>query len=298
MTDVVAAQQSALDWLYRSLLGPGDRYALLDFPDHANVGDSAIWLGETRMLRQVTGRDPCFTSTWHDFDERRFREACPHGIIFLHGGGNLGDIWSHHQRFREHVIAKLRDYRIVQLPQSIHFNAADAARRFGDLAVRHPDLTLCVRDRNSMAAARDWLGDRAILAPDSAFALGPQRRRPASVETLALMRSDTERRDHALHASPETLVIDWLNEDTPPVAGTDIAARDRQATDRLTRGLDLLSTGRTIVTDRLHAHILALLLGIPHAVLDNRYGKIGAYVAAWTRSSPLLRPMRDGDLAA
>ncbi|WP_404905491.1 hypothetical protein, partial [Propionibacterium freudenreichii] len=26
--------------------GPGEDYALVDFPDHGNVGDSAIWLGE------------------------------------------------------------------------------------------------------------------------------------------------------------------------------------------------------------------------------------------------------------
>lgn len=298
MSDVVAAQQGALGSLYRSFLGPGDRYALLDFPDHPNVGDSAIWLGETRMLRQVTGRDPCFTSTWHDFDERRFRDECPDGLVLLHGGGNLGDIWAHHQRFREHVIARLHDYRIVQLPQSIHFDAADAAGRFGDVAARHPDLTLCVRDRISLIAARDWLGDRAILAPDSAFALGPQSRRPPTVDVLALMRSDAERRDHATNISPATMVVDWLDEDTPPAAGADIAARERQATDRLKRGLDLLSTGRTIVTDRLHAHILALLLGIPHAVLDNRYGKIGAYMDAWTRGSPLLLPRGDGELAA
>jgi pyruvyl transferase EpsO len=37
-----------------------------------------------------------------------------------------------------------------------------------------------------------------------------------------------------------------------------------------------------VITDRLHAHILSLLLGIPHAVLDNSYGKVGRFLAAWT----------------
>jgi exopolysaccharide biosynthesis predicted pyruvyltransferase EpsI len=35
------------------------------------------------------------------------------------------------------------------------------------------------------------------------------------------------------------------------------------------------------VTDRLHGHILSDLLGIPHVVLDNEYGKIAAYLDAW-----------------
>ena len=34
------------------------------------------------------------------------------------------------------------------------------------------------------------------------------------------------------------------------------------------------------MTDRLHGHIIADLLGIPHVVLDNEYGKIAAYLDA------------------
>jgi pyruvyl transferase EpsO len=44
----------------------------------------------------------------------------------------------------------------------------------------------------------------------------------------------------------------------------------------------LLSAGRVVVTDRLHAHLLSLLLAIPHAVLDNTYGKLGRFLDAWT----------------
>jgi pyruvyl transferase EpsO len=33
---------------------------------------------------------------------------------------------------------------------------------------------------------------------------------------------------------------------------------------------------RVIVVDRLHAHVLAVLLGTPHVVMDNNYRKISA----------------------
>jgi pyruvyl transferase EpsO len=42
-----------------------------------------------------------------------------------------------------------------------------------------------------------------------------------------------------------------------------------------------------VVTDRLHTHILCLLLGIPHAVLDNNYGKVGRFISCWTSDSIL-----------
>jgi exopolysaccharide biosynthesis predicted pyruvyltransferase EpsI len=57
---------------------------------------------------------------------------------------------------------------------------------------------------------------------------------------------------------------------------------DRLADARVRRGLDLLSSGRYVIADRLHAHILALLLGIPHHALDNSYGKLAAFIDAWT----------------
>jgi exopolysaccharide biosynthesis predicted pyruvyltransferase EpsI len=41
------------------------------------------------------------------------------------------------------------------------------------------------------------------------------------------------------------------------------------------------------VTDRLHVHICSLLLGRPHAVLDNNYGKIRRFMAAFSGGTDL-----------
>ena len=86
----IQSQIALLKQTMLTLLAPGEEYALIDFPDHGNVGDSAIWLGECKLLRALTGRGHCYVSTWHDFDEAAFREACPEGILFLHGGGGAG----------------------------------------------------------------------------------------------------------------------------------------------------------------------------------------------------------------
>jgi pyruvyl transferase EpsO len=52
------------------------------------------------------------------------------------------------------------------------------------------------------------------------------------------------------------------------------------------RGCRTLAAGRVVVTDRLHAHLLSLLLGIPHGVLDNSYGKLFRFLDAWTGDAP------------
>ena len=281
------ASLAVLDACYRAHVGAGAAYALVDFPDHANVGDSAIWLGELAMLRRVTGCGPVYVSTWHDFDADAFRRACPTGTLFLHGGGNLGDIWPHHQHFREHLLADVRDRPVVQLPQSIHFRDPAGAGRFAALAAEHPDFTLYVRDARSHAFANARIACPVHLVPDSAIALGSQPRGMPEVPLLMLLRSDDERRDHGGPPPAQARVVDWLDDDPGLPAGTHPAAREAQAAARVTRGLRLLAQGEVIVTDRLHGHILADLLGIPHVVLDNDYGKIAAYAAAWPATAPV-----------
>jgi pyruvyl transferase EpsO len=42
----------------------------------------------------------------------------------------------------------------------------------------------------------------------------------------------------------------------------------------------------TVVTSRLHGHILASLLGVQKMLLDNSYGKNGAYYRTWHQELP------------
>ena len=287
--DRLSAQQTALTDLYRTHVAPGSRYALVDFPDHANVGDSAIWLGELAVLRRITGRDPGYVSTWHDFSADAFYEACPDGILFLHGGGNLGDIWPHHQRFREDILATIRDRPVVQLPQSIHFRDPAQVDGFAALVARHPDFTLYVRDTRSLDFARQHLACPSHLAPDSAYALGRQAREMPQCDLLMLMRTDDERQGYTIPSTSRATVVDWLEDDPGLPVGVDAAAREAQVIARVDRGLRLLARGRVVVTDRLHGHILADLLGIPHVTLDNEYGKIAAYLDAWPAPDATVR---------
>lgn len=300
---VVATLKAQLLKVYARHVRQGSRYALVDFPDHPNVGDSAIWLGEIALLREITGRLPDYVSTAKNFDLAEFRKSCHSGTLFFHGGGNLGDIWPHHQKFREYILEHVRDRPVVQLPQSIKFRSEGSAQHFSDLIASHPDFTLYVRDRASLSFAQEHFACSIDLTPDSAFGMGPQVRSPAQCDVLMLMRTDAEKVAHdatPLDTVPSAEIVDWL-QDSAGFAritkarrhlgrvwkGADSAqARVRWynwlAKARVERGLRQLSRGRHIVTDRLHGHILATLLDIPHVALDNDYGKVSGYISAWT----------------
>ncbi len=309
-TNAVESQKHELLSMYRRHVGMGSSYALVDFPDHPNVGDSAIWLGEIALLKKITGRSPRYVSTYANFDAAAFEAACPNGVLFIHGGGNLGDIWPSHQIFREELLARFPQREIVQLPQSIKFRDEAGTKHFAQLLERHPNFTLYVRDNPSYEFAKLKFACKVDLMPDSAFGMGQQRRSPATRDALLLLRTDSERAgyDMAPFASiREGKIVDWL-QDCPRtiraararrrlvkiVSGADSnALRVRWyewlANSRVKRGIAQLCEGQIVITDRLHGHILCVLLDIPHVALDNDYGKVSNYINAWTHKYPSVR---------
>lgn len=276
---------------------PAAPYALLDFPNHPNVGDSAIWLGELKILEALTGRKPAYVCQWNNCDWAWLETF--DGTIILHGGGNFGDIYGWYQDFREEVLRRFPGRLVIQLPQTIHFKDPARLARTQAAIKAHGALLLYVRDRESLKIAEAF-DCETILAPDSAFFLDLATIGRPRHEVVFLHRTDDEASAGGDRLPVSWVEVDWLDEPkgVPDqvrrrvMAGAFLrgqtdrrALRERLyrviAETRLKRGIRLLSSGRTIVTDRLHAHILSILLGVPHWVIDNNYGKLTSFIAAW-----------------
>lgn len=290
-------------------------FALVDFPDHSNVGDSAIWLGETAFFAE-SGFAPAYCSSLKSHSSEHMKSAIGDGTIFLHGGGNFGTIWKAHQDFRIDLLDSFPGRHIVQLPQSIHFEATDMVGETARAIERHGNFTLLVRDRPSLDLARRHFRCDTLLCPDMAFYLGPLERKSPSHDVFYLMRTDLEGsvKGRAQHPGRSFAIDDWLEEDRSSIRMTTAMARlmsigagadrvrltkyDRLARARLRRGISMLSSGRVVVTDRLHGHILSTLLGIPHVALDNSYGKLRNFILAWTKDTEFLRTADTLDEAA
>ena len=282
-------------------------YALLDFPNHSNVGDSAIWAGERAYLRRYWGRDPSYVCE-HNLDCRALADAIGDGPILLHGGGNFGDVWPNMHQFRETVLHQFPKHPIIQLPQSIQFENATSLGRTAELIAQHGAFVLLVRDQSSYELAVSNFDCTVRLCPDMAFCLGtltrPRRAYP-SYSAVALLRTDREAVDVYRESKLITNIIinDWISEpaDTAsrarfksrirtlisldPRRLTQMARRiryyDELAALRISRGIDLLSRGEQLISDRLHAHILGLMLDIPQILLENNYGKINRFMDTW-----------------
>jgi exopolysaccharide biosynthesis predicted pyruvyltransferase EpsI/N-acetylglutamate synthase-like GNAT family acetyltransferase len=305
-----SARVAALSGQIDSVLGPliprGEPVALLDFPSYPNVGDSAIWLGELAWLER-NGNEIRYVASHRDYSPAAARRRAGGATILLSGGGNLGDAYPWHQRLRERAIADFASNRIVQLPQSASFSSEAALRGASEALRAHRDLTVIARDRPSLDLLSGRLGMRTVLCPDMAFCLGSLRRRgPASHELLAVLRTDEHSAIPTDALGRDVPVADWVAGHGPAdgsrllrvikpveVAAGHLgglaaalspaleAAYRRYAELRLGAGLRLLSSAGAVVTDRLHAGILCLLLDIPHVLLDDRSGKLSGFHDAW-----------------
>lgn len=280
----------------------GRPWALVDVPNHGNVGDTAIWLGELTALRDLGMGRPSYVCDLDTFSAAALRERIGGGPVLIHGGGNLGDLWPRHQRLREDVVRALPRNPVVQLPQSMEFRDPAALAAARAAFAGHPDFTLLLRDRRSLERASAAFDGPVALCPDLAFCLDPGPRPRPDTAVRWLLRTDHEGVPGRAGAAAGA-AVDWLEE---PRTGWVAAARGLApsarlealpaavlqpvrravwtgaARRRLRRGLALLGSGSVVVTDRLHAHVLCLLRGIPHVLLPDRYGKIESFVATWT----------------
>ncbi len=302
--------QHALRTVIRDALEPlmagHEECTLLDFPNHSNVGDSAIWSGEIAFLRQI-GRRIRYICTTEDYD----REVVGRGdsLILIHGGGNFGDLWPVHQQFRERVLVDFPERRIIQLPQSIHFSRPDLLATARAAIAGHRDFHILVRDGASAALARRHFDAPVHLCPDMAHQLGMPlfSKEDKTHRFVVLARSDKERvgtgnLDLINAGKGECLIADWIDEPSTrqkryyhlaqrlsrscisvssPLNRLTLHTANALADQRLMRGWRLLAQGEAILTDRLHACLLGRLGGSRVYYVDNTYGKLSSYVQFW-----------------
>ena len=323
-TTVDARRDLVVD-TFRRTLGDARRVALVDFPNHNNCGDNAIWLGERAILDRL-GIDVVSISDQASYDPEEVRRASADSVL-IHGGGNFGSIWPKEQAFRERVVADHLDTPIVQLPQTVYFDGREARERARSALSQHDRLSVLARDDLSLAVLRNELGLDAERSPDAAFGIeGLTSRREAAVPIVWMSRTDGEGSVAAPFPQPDVAVVDWLRGNpfvrtSAPRASATVrlrrlysatqrsalirsgtrpgraAAFDALARRRVERGIDILSFGEVVVTDRLHGHILCTLLGRRHVVLDTTHGKVSSYLATFPPPAGLVTVAHSTDEA-
>ncbi|TCV74567.1 pyruvyl transferase EpsO [Neorhizobium sp. R1-B] len=304
-SELITRLQNRTHDCLKQFVKPDEPLAILDFPDIKNCGDSAIWLGEMAYLKDRYAKRPSYVCTTDDFSPDELKSAAPSGPIFIHGGGNFGDVWVFHQDFRERVMELFPNRQIVQFPQSIHYKSPERLEQSKRAIGRHGNFVLLVRDEESFQFAKENFDCQVHLCPDMAFCIGSIEPDTPQFPVLAMLRQDKEQVGTVdFSAYPDIPKEDWITENRSKVrvakalgaasallhlSPSEVRLRklDAAANNRFQRGIRQISRGKAIVTDRLHVHICSLLIGRRHAVLDNNYGKIRRFMNAFSGGTDL-----------
>lgn len=313
------------------LLPPGTRCGLVLYPDHWNAGDAAIWCGTRQVLREL-GVHVAYGCDTTSYDPRALAHAIPEGPILIAGGGNFGDVYVPEHALRLQVLQDHPGRPVIQLPQSIWFRGSEGVAVTAEALRRHGNTTLLLRDTPSLEFARRHFPAPARLCPDAALALDLSTvPRHPDVPMVAVWRDDRESAAPPPVMPRGSIACDWLlpGGELPPeqarqmsIAGLEfhrwvgrprlgepcpprrrLAWRhqpwlwDQLAEDRCLRGCRMLARGRVTITNRLHAHLMCLLMGQPHVACDVANGKVFAYRDTWGCEWPFVRFATSADEA-
>lgn len=279
-------------------------YVLLDIPNHKNIGDHLIYKGELDFFRELPYICQCQSSVTFNFSGE-----INSNIILLHGGGNFGDLYPMHQKFREKIIRENSNKRIIILPQSVQFDKESEAIESAKVFNQHPDLTICARDQYSFDYLKKHFDAcNIIMVPDMAFCSTYQKSKNATKDLLIMKRRDFEIGDSdEMELGGDYDVSDWTTFE--PTLNETLAKYYEKVNNKLSKlfykslkkdsvfglfplrteskyiqfGIDLVSRYKFVISTRLHGHILCLLLGIPSIIVDNSYGKNKRFYDTWLK---------------
>jgi len=272
---------------------------LADMPDHPNVGDSAIAMGEFAYFRSsrimvksasAIGTVPSSTTT-------------SQSAVALHGGGNIGGLYGHHESHRKWLATHLRDDSLlIQLPQSISFLNSKAQQDFLATVGARRNMRIAVRDNHSFEALTDSTAT-VSLSPDAFHAYGQVDSESPKEKFVVLARTDAE----SATSGSEIKSLDWpedkllLRQSTrvrkhsgripglSKVVNPSPRGWEKISELRFRRGVSLLSRGETVVTDRLHGMLIGLQMGRKVVAIDNANQKLTRYAETWFgRTAPDL----------
>lgn len=262
-------------------------------PDYGNIGDLAIGYAQERFLElnapHFSVQSVPIRNTYRVLRSLR-RQLRPRDIVFLVGGGSMGDLYPRAQLGREFVAQYLRGQRIISFPQSIIYmdrpdRESSARREARALAKSAGWLALFAREKTSYSMMKGFFPGNVGFAPDIVLSLItdyqslPEESREG---VLLALRTDTERAltpaDHERIrrvAGSHGTIIDRDH----GVPNDEVDQTDSYKLPLAT--LDLYRNVSLVVTDRLHGMIFAAVTGTPCVVLPNTNHKITGTYEDW-----------------
>lgn len=238
-------------------------------------------LGEEILIKEFNSTIASYTSLY-DFIPKKIsliKNVQESETILLHGGGNFGDIYYYHHLQRQNVLKQFPNNQIIMFPQTVNYRLKKRMANDSVVFRQHKNFTVSVRSYESYDFLTQYFPEiKAILVPDIAFMIGniaPDA--DPTHDILILRRTDNEASFKAKkwESAYERYLKRYTYIDTDWFwHGHEKANYSSMPMLRLNLVNKIISKGKVIISDRLHASIFSLLIGRPHIIINDKYKKI------------------------
>ena len=253
----------------------------LDAPDYGNLGDQAIALAIGKFAQEYFADFDFYELSYAEYPNYEkfiLKNITEKDIIFLTGGGNMGNYYRTYEAVRRRIIKKFPKNVIAMFPQTIDYseNAFGklSAKKSSQIYSKHSKLILCAREEKSFEKMKDlYKENEVLLCPDIVLTLKPFSFGFERNGVAICLRNDMERalsdQDHEKITSCLSKYV--ITELTTSYEGViNKYNREQIITERLKK----FSKNKIVITDRLHGMIFSAITNTPCIAFDNVNKKI------------------------
>ena len=266
----------------------------LQTPEHCNIGDLAIAYFSRKFLNDIFPNNIILEYTYNDIlgaNNLIQKFINSKDIIFLHGGGNLGNLYLNEEILRREIIKYYRKNRIIILPQSIYWTEDEEGEKELEISKRiyssHNNLTIFARDKKSYKFAKEYFyNNKVFLMPDIVLYKQNINNHTDLIkrkDVIFLLRKDKEKiiNDNIINSMKDYINYIGSNydiSDTHLQEDINISISERES--YIFNILYKLLNYKLCVTDRFHGVIFSYLTNTPCIVFNSLDHKI-EYGVKW-----------------
>ena len=266
----------------------------LQTPEHCNIGDLAIAYFSRKFLSDIFPNNIILEYTYNDIlgaNNLIQKFINSKDIIFLHGGGNLGNLYLNEEILRREIIKYYHKNRIIILPQSIYWTEDEEGKKELEISKRiynsHNNLTIFARDKKSYKFAKEYFyNNKVFLMPDIVLYTQNINNHTDLIkrkEVIFLLSKDKEKiiNDNIINSMNDYINYIGSNydiSDTHLQKHINISISERES--YIFNILDKLLNYKLCVTDRFHGVIFSYLTNTPCIVFNSLDHKL-EYGVKW-----------------
>ncbi|MEC1620543.1 polysaccharide pyruvyl transferase family protein [Bacillus mojavensis] len=266
-------------------------------PSHDNLGDHAIAYASKSFLEQEYSDFEIVEVDMKDIYKSAkalIRSRHPEDMVFIIGGGNMGDLYRYEEWTRRFIIKTFHDYQIVQLPATVHFSDTKKGRKELKQAQKiynaHPGLLLMARDETTYQFMKRHFKEKKILKqPDMVLYLNRSNTSAEREGVYICLREDQE---SVLKEEQRNRVKAALFDEFGEIKAFTTTVGRRVSRDTRERELEVLwsklQSAEAVVTDRLHGMIFCALTGTPCVVIRSFDHKVMEGYQ-WLKEIPMMK---------